>query len=170
MFHNENKENYDETNMNKRKVINCDKNKNDNISFAFNKLLNYKQKKFKEISLSFPDYSNLSTKKLKFAKNDDIKLKEINLLYKSEIKKIFNIQKENLIYEIEYFYNNPSFNYDFVHQKDNNSNFQYINENFIDILLLSYRNKLILNENIKPIQFIQKEVTFQKRNIYYYHG
>ena len=75
MFHNENKENYDETNMNKRKVINCDKNKNDNISFAFNKLLNYKQKKFKEISLSFPHYSNLSTKKLKFANKDDIKLK-----------------------------------------------------------------------------------------------
>ena len=165
MFHNENKENYDETNMNKRKVINCDKNKNDNISFAFNKLLNYKQKKFKDISLSFPHYSNLSTKKLKFANKDDIKLKELNLLYKSEIKKIFKIQKEKLIYEIEYFYNNPSFNYDFVHQKDNNSNFQYINENFIDILLLSYGNNLILNKNIKPIQFIQKEVTFQKRNI-----
>ena len=165
MFLNENKENYDETNTNRRKVINCDKNKNDNISFAFNKLLNYKQKKFKEISLSFPHYSNLSTKKLKFANKDDIKLKELNLLYKSEIKKIFKIQKEKLIYEIEYFYNNPSFNYDFVHQKDNNSNFQYINENFIDILLLSYRNNLILNKNIKPMQFIQKEVTFQKRNI-----
>ena len=94
-----------------------------------------------------------------------LKLKQLNFCYKSEIKKLFQIKEENLIYEIEYFYNNPSFNYDFVHQKDNDSNFQYINENFIDILLLSYRNNLILNKNIKKIKFIQKEVTFQKRNI-----
>ena len=167
MIHNENKENYDETNINKRKIIGCDKNKNknENISLAFNKLINYKEKKFKEISLSFPDYSNISTKKLKNANNQDIKLKQLNFCYKSEIKKLFQIKEENLIYELEYFYNNPSFNYDFVHQKDNDSNFQYINENFIDILLLSYRNNLILNKNIKPIKFIQKEVTFLKRNI-----
>ena len=82
MIHNENKENYDETNINKRKIIGCNKNKNknENISLAFNKLINYKEKKFKEISLSFPDYSNTSTKKLKNANNQDIKIKTIKFL------------------------------------------------------------------------------------------
>ena len=78
---------------------------------------------------------------------------------------MFNIQQNELIYEIEYFLNNPCNNYDIEHQNDNNSNFQYINENFIDILLLSFRNNLILNSTIKSMDSIQKEITFPKRNI-----
>ena len=84
---------------------------------------------------------------------------------KEEIKKLFKVQQKELIYEIEYFLNNPCINYDMDHQNDNNSNFQYINENFIDILLLSFRNKLILNSTIKPMNSIQNEITFPKRNI-----
>lgn len=83
-----------------------------------------------------------------------------------EIIKIFDL-KENykLPYEIKYFLNNPKFNYDFEHQNDNNSNYQYVNENFIDILLNSFNKKMILNINIKPIKEIQTEITFSKRNI-----
>ena len=84
---------------------------------------------------------------------------------KEEIKKMFMIKQKELIYEIEYFLNNPCINYDIEHQNDNNSNFQYINENFIDILLLSIRNKLILNSTIKSMNSIQSEITFPKRNI-----
>ena len=93
---------------------------------------------------------------------DDNKIK-----IKKELKKLFNIKdNEKLPYEIEFILdNNPKFNYDFEHQNDNNSNFQYINENFLDILLLSYKKKLILNSTIKPLKEIQKEITFSKRNI-----
>ena len=96
------------------------------LSNSLSKFLKYEDKKNKQISLSFPDYSNLSTKKSKNQTNKNIQLKTQNQDFK----------KEDLIYEIEYFCNNPSFNYDFEHQRDNNSNFNYINENFIDILLL----------------------------------
>ena len=158
-----NKENIDENNpSNKNKTkLNNKKKKNDNTTVALYKLLNYKEKKFKENYLSFPDYSNQTTKKLKNFTNQDLKLKKQNF----EVKNLFNLQREDLIYEIEYICNEPSFNYDFEHQNDNNFNFNYINENFLDILLLSHRNKLILNKNIKPIKNIQKEITFQKRNI-----
>ena len=94
------------------------------------------------------------------------KINNIKEKTKEEILKIFNIKNAEILpYEIKYFLNNPKFNYDFQHQNDSNSNYQYINENFIDILLNSFNKKLILNINIKPIKIIQKEVTFQKRNI-----
>ena len=79
---------------------------------------------------------------------------------------IFDIKEESeLPYEIGYLLNDPRFHYDFEHQNDNNSNYQYVNENFIDILLISFNNKMILNYNIKSIKEIQKEITFPKRNI-----
>ena len=60
----------------------------------------------------------------------------ININNQIEIKKIFNInEKEVLPFEISYLLDAPNFNYDFLHQNDNNSNYEYINENFIDILL-----------------------------------
>lgn len=80
------------------------------------------------------------------------------------MKKLFNIKDKELSYEIKYFLDNPKFKYDFDHQNDNNSNIHYINENFIDILLLSFRNKLILNLTIKPLKEIQNEITFAKRS------
>ena len=83
-----------------------------------------------------------------------------------EIMQIFDIKEESeLPYEIGYLLNDPRFHYDFEHQNDNNSNYQYVNENFIDILLISFNNKMILNYNIKSIKEIQKEITFPKRNI-----
>ena len=85
---------------------------------------------------------------------------------RNEIKKTFNIDnKIKIPFEIDYFFSNPTFNYDFLHQNENNSNYEYINENFIDILLSSDKNKMILNENIKPLNNIQNEITFSKRNI-----
>ena len=85
---------------------------------------------------------------------------------KNEIMKIFNIKSESEIpYEISYLLDNPSFHYDFAHQNDNNSNYHYVNENFIDILINSYNKKMIVGYNIKTIKEIQTEVTFQKRNI-----
>ena len=85
---------------------------------------------------------------------------------KSELIKMFDIKnEENLPFEIRYFLDSPKFNYDFQHQNDNNSNFTYINENFLDILLNSYNKKMILNQNIRPIKEIQKEINFIKRNI-----
>ena len=94
------------------------------------------------------------------------KMKNIKEEAKEEILKIFNIKNAKILpYEIKYFLDNPKFNYDFQHQNDPNSNYQYVNENFIDILLNSFNKKLILNSNIKPIKDIQKEITFQKRNI-----
>lgn len=162
-----NKENINEVNVKNRNEIDLDgkKEKKENISTALCKLLNAREKKFKEISLSFLAYSNVPTKKLKFANNNELSLKKQNYKMKTEIKELFHIQNEHLKYEIEFFCHNPSFNYDFEHQNDNNFNFYYINENFVDILLLSYRGKLILHKNIKPMKSIQKEITFQKRNI-----
>ena len=85
---------------------------------------------------------------------------------KTEIMKIFDIKNESeLPHEISYLLSNPSFHYDFEHQNDKNSNYQYVNENFIDILLRSFNNKMILGYNIKSIKEIQKEITFSKRNI-----
>ena len=135
------------------------------LSNSLSKFLKYEDKKNKQISLSFPDYSNLSTKKSKNQTNKNIQLKTQNQDFKKEMKKLFYLKKEDLIYEIEYFCNNPSFNYDFEHQRDNNSNFNYINENFIDILLLSHKRQLILKKTINPIKQIQTKITFNKRNI-----
>ena len=85
---------------------------------------------------------------------------------KAEFMKIFDIKNESeLPHEISYLLSNPSFHYDFEHQNDKNSNYQYVNENFIDILLRSFNNKMILGYNIKSIKEIQKEITFSKRNI-----
>ena len=85
---------------------------------------------------------------------------------KKEIMQIFDIKEESeLPYEIAYLLDNPRFHYDFEHQNDINSNYQYVNENFIDILLNSFNNKMILNFNIKSIKEVQKEITFPKRNI-----
>ena len=100
-------------------------------------------------------------------KNYDIIIKLHGHQNKNNIKKLFNIQKDELTYEIDFFCRNPEqyFNYDIEHEKDNNSNYIYITENFMDILLLSIRNKLILNKTIKPLKNIQKEITFPKRNI-----
>ena len=97
-----------------------------------------------------------------FNSNSFIKQKKIEI--KNEMKKLFNIKDKELSYEIKYFLDNPKFKYDFDHQNDNNSNIHYINENFIDILLLSFRNKLILNLTIKPLKEIQNEITFAKRS------
>ena len=162
-----NKENINEVNIKDRNESDfyTKKEKKENISTSLCKLINSKEKKFKEISSSFPVYSNLPTKKIKFVNNYELSLKKPNNKLKNEIKELFQIQNEHLIYEIDYICNNPSFNYDFKHQNDNNFNFHYINENFIDILLLSHRNKLILHKTIKPMKDIQKEITFQKRNI-----
>ena len=162
-----NKENINEVNVKNRNEFDLDgkKEKKENISTALCKSLNSKEKIFKGISLSFSYYSNLSTKKLKFVNNHEISLKKKNYKMKNEIKELFHIQTEHLKYEIDYFCNNPSFNYDFEHQNDNNFNFYYINENFVDILLLSYRNKLILHKTIKPMKSFQNEISFPKRNI-----
>ena len=123
----------------------------------------------RELSSPLYDFSNYPTKKLKFAahkeykntngknKNNTNELhKKYDLILKSRkdykkeaIMKLFSIEKKELNNEINYFLQNLSFIYDIEHEKDNNSNYPYINENFIDILLLSYRNKLILNSTIK---------------------
>ena len=79
---------------------------------------------------------------------------------------IFNIKSDSVLpYEITYLLDNPSFHYDLEHQNDNNSNYEYVNENFIDILLKAFNNKMILNYNIKPMKEIQTIITFPKRNI-----
>ena len=92
--------------------------------------------------------------------NIDIKIEELI--------KTFNIKDlDNLPYEIKYFIDipNPNFTYDFEHQNDINSNYEYTTENFLDILLNSFRKKMIINSNIKPMKETQAEVTFSKRNI-----
>ena len=90
----------------------------------------------------------------------------ININNQIEIKKIFNInEKEVLPFEISYLLDAPNFNYDFLHQNDNNSNYEYNNENFIDILLNSCKNQMSLNKNILPLNNIQTEINYQKRNI-----
>ena len=85
-----------------------------------------------------------------------------------DLIKTFNIKDvDNLPYEIKYFIDNPNpnFTYDFEHQNDINSNNEYITENFLDILLNSFRKKMIINSNIKPMKETQAEITFSKRNI-----
>ena len=85
---------------------------------------------------------------------------------KKEIMETFDIKSESeLPYEISYLLNKPNFNYDFEHQNDNNSNYPYVNENFIDILLNSRNKRMIIGYNITSIKNIQKEITFPKRNI-----
>ena len=95
------------------------------------------------------------------------KINNIKAGIKKEMLKVFDLNNEaDLPYEIKYFFlENPEFNYDFKNQNDVNSNFQYINENFIDILLNSYNKKIILNSNIRPLKEIQTEINFSKRNI-----
>ena len=95
-------------------------------------------------------------------KNNNLNNKE-----KEEKLKLFDIKDENMLpYEIRYFFNNNNMLYhDFVHQEDNNSNYHYSNENFIDILLNSFKKQIILNSNVRPLKEIQKEITFTKRNI-----
>ena len=110
----------------------------------------------RELSSPLYDFSNYPTKKLKFSahkeykntngknKNNTNELhKKYDLILKSRkdykkeaIMKLFSIEKKELNNEINYFLQNPSFIYDTEHEKDNNSNYPYINENFIDILLL----------------------------------
>ena len=91
---------------------------------------------------------------------------DIKSITKREMLKLFEIESDaELPYEIEYLLDNPSFLYDFEHQNDNNSNYQYTNENFIDILLKSFNNKMILDYNIKSIKETQTDITFPKRNL-----
>ena len=108
-------------------------------------------------------FGNMKNHKILF-KNYDSILKEIKES-KNSLKKLFQVERKELLYEIEYLFDNPKFNYDLAHQNDNNSNIFYINENFIDILLLSLNYNLILNSTIKHMKLIQKEITFEKRNI-----
>jgi len=102
--------------------------------------------------------------------NINTNVNNIKIESKKYIKKICNIKnEEDLPYEIKYFFDFPEFNYDFQHQNDNNSNSQYVNENFIDILMISSREKVLgkANGNGKKLLLkdIQKEITFSKRNI-----
>lgn len=161
-----NSENINEVNVNIQSIkINNLKNEPNVMTLFSNKLLNLNKECIKLIPFALQNCSNNSTKKLDDIKNKCVKLKEQSLESKNEIKNIFHCNSEKLIYEIDYFFNNPIFNYDFVHQKDNNFNYHYINENFIDILLLSRQKQLILNRTIKSMKFIQTDITYQKRNI-----
>ena len=137
-------------------------NKDDYISPKknFNKVIQYKLLENKERKLS-----KCSPKSSQLFQNRDT-TNNISSDNKKEIMELFNIKDESLIpYEISYLLSNPCFLYDFEHQNDNNSNYQYTNENFIDILLRSYNNKMILGYNIKSMKEIQNEITFPKRNI-----
>ena len=165
-----NRENNSEANINNRKEKNLNIKKkekdSDFVCKAYYKLLNNEEKKLKLIYVPFPNYHyNKSTKKIKYATNQYLNIKNQKTESKKELTDLFNKGKDDLIYEIEYLFTNPSFNYDYEHQNDNNSNYHYINENFIDILLLSQKSKLILNKTIKPLKLIQNEITSQKRNI-----
>ena len=121
------------------------------------------------------NYYPIIIKKKKLPNINKIKINSLNNFEKKEICheeekieliKLFNIkEEEKLPFEIKYFLNSPKFNFDFQHQNDNNSNFQYINENFLDILLNSYNKKMILRQNINPLKEIQKDINFTKRNI-----
>ena len=113
--------------------------------------------------------NKIKERKEKSVKNDLSNKKTISS-FKAELRndiiKIFKIKSESdLSCEIKYLLDFPEFNYDFEHQTDINSNYQYITENFIDLLLKSDNKKLILNSNIKSITEIQQEISFQKRNI-----
>ena len=118
------------------------------------KILNNKERK----SSKSPFKSNIL-----FQKKDE---NDIKFEKKREMMEIFNIKSDSVLpYEITYLLDNPSFHYDLEHQNDNNSNYEYVNENFIDILLKAFNNKMILNYNIKPMKEIQTIITFPKRNI-----
>ena len=154
-----NKNNINQTNYSTKPKIEL--NKIGNISPKKNiaqvnyyKILNNKERK----SSKSPFKSNIL-----FQKKDE---NDIKFEKKREMMEIFNIKSDSVLpYEITYFLDNPSFHYDLEHQNDNNSNYEYVNENFIDILLKAFNNKMILNYNIKPMKEIQTIITFPKRNI-----
>ena len=142
----------------KHKFFNCQKG-------------NYKQKSdkknfFKSIKKEMSINNHKNNKRLLF-KNYDLLLNKERGKSKDliPVKKLFRVKNEDLLYEVRFLMNNPKFIYDLEHQKDNNSNFQYINENFIDIIMLSFNDRLILNSTIKPMNSVQKEISFEKRNI-----
>ena len=154
-----NKNNINQTNYSTKPKIEL--NKIGNISPKKNiaqvnyyKILNNKERK----SSKSPFKSNIL-----FQKKDE---NDIKFEKKKEMMEIFNIKSDSVLpYEITYLLDNPSFHYDLEHQNDNNSNYEYVNENFIDILLKAFNNKMILNYNIKPMKEIQTIITFPKRNI-----
>ena len=154
-----NKNNINQTNYSTKPKIEL--NKTGNISPKKNiaqvnyyKILNNKERK----SSKSPFKSNIL-----FQKKDE---NDIKFEKKREMMEIFNIKSDSVLpYEITYLLDNPSFHYDLEHQNDNNSNYEYVNENFIDILLKAFNNKMILNYNIKPMKEIQTIITFPKRNI-----
>ena len=154
-----NKNNINQTNYSTKPKIEL--NKIGNISPKKNiaqvnyyKILNNKERK----SSKSPFKSNIL-----FQKKDE---NEIKFEKKREMMEIFNIKSDSVLpYEITYLLDNPSFHYDLEHQNDNNSNYEYVNENFLDILLKAFNNKMILNYNIKPMKEIQTIITFPKRNI-----
>ena len=154
-----NKNNINQTNYSTKPKIEL--NKIGNISPKKNiaqvnyyKILNNKERK----SSKSPFKSNIL-----FQKKDENDIKFEN---KREMMEILNIKSDSVLpYEITYLLDNPSFHYDLEHQNDNNSNYEYVNENFIDILLKAFNNKMILNYNIKPMKEIQTIITFPKRNI-----
>ena len=154
-----NKNNINQTNYSTKPKIEL--NKIGNISPKKNiaqvnyyKILNNKERK----SSKSPFKSNIL-----FQKKDE---NDIKFEKKREMMEIFNIKSDSVLpYEITYLLDNPCFHYDLEHQNDNNSNYEYVNENFIDILLKAFNNKMILNYNIKPMKEIQTIITFPKRNI-----
>ena len=154
-----NKNNINQTNYSTKPKIEL--NKIGNISPKKNiaqvnyyKILNNKERK----SSKSPFNSNIL-----FQKKDE---NDIKFEKKREMMEIFNIKSDSVLpYEITYLLDNPSFHYDLEHQNDINSNYEYVNENFIDILLKAFNNKMILNYNIKPMKEIQTIITFPKRNI-----
>ena len=154
-----NKNNINQTNYSTKPKIEL--NKIGNISpkkniaqMNYYKILNNKERK----SSKSPFKSNIL-----FQKKDE---NDIKFEKKREMMEIFNIKSDSVLpYEITYLLDNPSFHYDLEHQNDNNSNYEYVNENFIDILLKAFNNKMILNYNIKPMKEIQTIITFPKRNI-----
>ena len=154
-----NKNNINQTNYSTKPKIEL--NKIGNISPKKNiaqvnyyKILNNKERK----SSKSPFKSNIL-----FQKKDE---NDIKFEKKREMMEIFNIKSDSVLpYEITYLLDNPSFHYDLEHQNDNNSNYEYVNENFLDILLKAFNNKMILNYNIKPMKEIQAIITFPKRNI-----
>ncbi len=154
-----NKNNINQTNYSTKPKIEL--NKIGNISPKKNiaqvnyyKILNNKERK----SSKSPFKSNIL-----FQKKDE---NDIKFEKKKEMMEIFNIKSDSVLpYEITYLLDNPSFHYDLEHQNDNNSNYEYVNENFLDILLKAFNNKMILNYNIKPMKEIQTIITFPKRNI-----
>ena len=154
-----NKNNINQTNYSTKPKIEL--NKIGNISPKKNiaqvnyyKILNNKERK----SSKSPFKSNIL-----FQKKDE---NDIKFEKKREMMEIFNIKSDSVLpYEITYLLDNPSFHCDLEHRNDNNSNYEYVNENFIDILLKAFNNKMILNYNIKPMKEIQTIITFPKRNI-----